>query len=225
MKSKSEKVLVIAPHPDDETFGCGGSLLRHKYEGNEIFWLIITKMKEEHGWRKELIKKRPSEIEQVSKSYCFSDVINLDYPSTRISSSDIPSLVENIGSVIKKIKPSVIYAPFPRDVHTDHQYITNAVQSTIKWFRHPSINLFLVYETLSETNFNFLTNDTFKPNYFVNISPFFKKKMEIVKIYKSEIKAHPFPRSTKSIKSLATLRGSQSGYEFAEAFHLLYFKK
>ena len=47
-----------------------------------------------------------------------------------------------------------------------------------------------------------------------------EKDTEILK-YKSEIKKHPFPRSIKSINSLAVLRGSQCGYEAAEAFELI----
>ena len=47
----------------------------------------------------------------------------------------------------------------------------------------------------------------------------------LMKIYKSEIKKHPFPRSTDSIKSLAVLRGSESGFKYAESFQLLFEKK
>ena len=62
-----------------------------------------------------------------------------------------------------------------------------------------------MYETISETNFNFLQGN-FSPNYFVNISKHMKDKLEIMKIYKSEFKKHPFPRSNDSIKALAILR-------------------
>ena len=42
-------VLVIAPHPDDETLGCGGTLLRHLGQGDDIDWLIVTSVREEDG--------------------------------------------------------------------------------------------------------------------------------------------------------------------------------
>ena len=79
-----------------------------------------------------------------------------------------------------------------------------------------------MYETLSETDFNFSNNDSFRPNFYVNISAYMDQKIDIIKIYDGEIKKFPFPRSLKSIKSLASLRGSQSGFEFAEAFQLIY---
>ena len=79
-----------------------------------------------------------------------------------------------------------------------------------------------MYETISETNFknNFSKKD-FEPNLWVNISKYMNKKINIMKIYKGEIKKHPFPRSEKSIKALAMLRGSYSGFEYAEAFKII----
>ena len=61
------KVLVIAPHPDDETLGCGGTLHRHKHEGDEIFWIIVTSPGSNFGWTEDKIKKREEEIEKISK--------------------------------------------------------------------------------------------------------------------------------------------------------------
>ena len=67
-----------------------------------------------------------------------------------------------------------------------------------------------------------IDNRSFKPNTFVNISNFIKTKNKILSIYKSEIGKHPFPRSIEAIESLAILRGIQSGYKFAEGFHLVF---
>ena len=68
----------------------------------------------------------------------------------------------------------------------------------------------MMYETLSETNFNYDEKNQFIPNQFINITDFIKKKIEICKIFKSEFNKHPFSRSFKSIKALATLRGSKA---------------
>jgi N-acetylglucosamine malate deacetylase 1 len=220
-----KRALVIAPHPDDETFGCGGSLFRHKENGYDLYWLIITSINSNDGWSPKIVKSRNSEINLVAESYAFNDVVNLNYPATKIISSHIPKLVNDIGDVIDKIKPKIIYSPHIGDVHTDHQYISKAIESIIKWFRHPSIRQLMVYETLSETNFSFVNNHNFSPNYFIDISKYIDDKIRTVKIYDSEIGNHPFPRSEKAIRALATLRGSQSGYNAAEAFQLVYGRK
>ena len=219
------KILAIAPHPDDETLGCGGTLYKHKAEGDEIYWRIVTGISEDTGWANDAVIKRDNEMNAVSKKYGFSDVFNLRLPTTKIDTLPLSDLIEKITDVYKNIKPDVIYIPFSYDVHTDHQIIAKALQSTFKWFRYPHIKNIYMYETPSETEFNFVENRVFRPNVFINISQYLENKIETMKIYASEFGEHPFPRSEKALRALATLRGAQSGYEAAEAFELVYERK
>jgi LmbE family N-acetylglucosaminyl deacetylase len=77
-------------------------------------------------------------------------------------------------------------------------------------------------ETLSETEFSLSTKeDSFVPNVFVDISEFMDKKIELMNIYESEIGKHPFPRSERNMRALATYRGAASGCDYAESFMLL----
>ena len=216
------KILVIAPHPDDETLGCGGTLLRHKQEGDELYWAIVTGISVETGWPEVAVKKRDAEINAVAKKYGFSDVFNFHFPATKIDTLPISDLIGEISNVYKKVEPDIIYMPFAYDVHTDHQIIAKALQSTLKWFRYPHIQKVMMYETLSETEFNFLDKRNFNPNVFINISDYLDNKIETMQLYESEIDDFPFPRSEKNIRSLSAFRGSQSGYEAAEAFELVY---
>ena len=89
------KVLAIAPHPDDETLGCGGTLLRHKKSGDELFWLIITEISKDLGYSKEVIKKRDKEINAVTKKYSFDKIYNLKLPTTLLDTIPISKLVKN----------------------------------------------------------------------------------------------------------------------------------
>ena len=219
------KILVIAPHPDDETLGCGGTLFRHKEERDELYWAIVTGISEDMGWPETAVKKRDAEIEAVAKKYGFSDVINFRLPTTRLDTLPLTDLIEKITDVYKKIEPEIIFIPYAYDVHTDHQIIAKAMQATFKWFRYPHIQKALMYETPSETEFNFIEKRTFNPNIFVNISDHLDDKIEAMRIYESEIGDFPFPRSEKTMCSLAAFRGSQSGYKAAEAFELVYERK
>ena len=219
------RILAIAPHPDDETLGCGGALFRHKAEGDDIYWLIITGISQEDGWQEKVVKKRDNEIDAVTEKYGFSDVFNLRLPTTKMDTLPISDLIGEISNVYKKVEPDIIYMPFAYDVHTDHQIIAKALQATLKWFRYPHIKKVYMYETPSETEFNFVENRIFSPNVFVNISQYLDNKIETMKIYDGEMGDFPFPRSEKTLRALAILRGSQSGFESAEAFELVYERK
>ena len=219
------KILVIAPHPDDETLGCGGTLFRHKQEADELYWGIVTGISEENGWSAEAVEKRDAEIDSVAKKYGFTDIYNFQLPTTKMDTLPTSDLIEKISTVYKKVEPDIIYMPCAYDVHTDHQITARALQSTFKWFRYPHIQKVLMYETPSETEFNFIEKNVFKPNVFVNISDHLDGKIEAMKIYESEIGEFPFPRSEKTLRALAILRGSQSGFESAEAFELIYERK
>jgi len=219
------KILVVAPHPDDETLGCGGSLFRHKFEKDEIYWLIISAIKVEDGWSKGLVTKRENEIKEVCKKYEFLDLFNLQLPTTKLDSIPLNKIIKKIGDVFNQIEPELIYMPYLYDVHSDHQIISKALQSTLKWFRYSYVKKVLMYETPSETEFNFADKHSFKPNVFIDISDFIDEKIKVMKIYKDEMGEFPFPRSEKTMRSLASFRGSQSGYQAAEAFELVLERK
>jgi len=129
------KILVIAVHPDDETLGCGGTLLKHKANGDEIHWLIATDIKESEGYDIPAIKQRNKEIKKVENLYGFTSVNKLDLSTTKVDAYSMSVLVSKISSVIDRIKPDTIYLPFKGDVHSDHKYIFDAAYSCTKVFR------------------------------------------------------------------------------------------
>lgn len=218
----NKTALVITPHPDDETLGCGGTLLALKNKGYQISWLIITDMLERFGFSKEKIQIRNKEIDIVSKRYGFANVIRIGLPTSRVDEVLKGELVGKISNTFKEIKPSILFVPFYNDVHTDHKTIAEATLSCTKWFRYPYVEKVLYYETLSETDFNIdSTASRFNPNVYIDISEYLDEKLNIMKIYESEMGEFPFPRSEKAIRSLAYLRGAQCGAEAAEAFELL----
>ena len=215
------KVLVVAPHPDDETLGCGGTLLRHKKEGDQIHWLIATEMTAGCGFSAQAIRTRQGEIEKVSRAYPFDSIHTLPFPSTRLDTLPLSDMIQKIGEVLQRLEPDILYLPYREDAHSDHRIVFDAATACTKWFRFPFIKRVLAYETISETDFNLKPQTAFSPNSFVDISSFVGKKLEIMKIYASEVGEFPFPRSERIIKNLAELRGSAAGFHAAEAFWLL----
>ena len=218
----SENVLVVAVHPDDETLGCGGTLLRHKADGDKTFWLVVTSMKKSQGYSNKQIAIRKNQMEKVAQCFGFADIKNLGISAGEVDNVSTAELVQKFSQAIERIQPTIIYLPFINDVHSDHRTSFYAAFSATKWFRHPSIRKIYMMEIQSETDFAVgINSQTFAPNYFVDISEQLKEKIKIAKLYESEFGDHPFPRSTKNIEALASIRGATSGFEYAEAFQLI----
>ena len=217
----SSRIIVIAPHPDDETLGVGGTLLRRKAEGATIAWVIVTKISVDDGWSEQKIKQRDSEIKRVKKLYDFDKVYKLNFQTTKLDVTPMSEIVQAISNVFKSFEPQEVFVPHPADIHTDHRVVYNAVSACTKWFRYSSVKRVLAYETLSETDFGLGTDQAFRPSVFIDITDFLTKKLEAMDIYASEVGEFPFPRSHEAIRGLATVRGASSGYKSAEAFELL----
>lgn len=216
------KILTVSAHPDDETLGAGGTLLRHKKQGDSINWLIVTNITSEQGFAKERIISRQNEIEEVANLYGIEKTVKLDYPTMSLSSSSLQNLIVDISEVINDIQPKIIYLMNRSDAHSDHRIIFDAVMACSKSFRYPFIREVLMYECISETEFApALPEKVFQPNCFVDITDEMEEKIKIMKVYSSELGEHPFPRSERNMRALATYRGAMTGVEYAEAFQIL----
>ena len=219
-----KNILVIAPHPDDETLGCGGMIFKNVEKGHNIFWLIVTCIKKEAGFSETRVNERAKEIDTVANLYQFKDFFTLDFITSQLDDTKQGMLIQKIANIIDKVNATDVYLPFLGDVHSDHSVVYKASISASKSFRHRSVKRLLCYETLSETNFNpapALQGGGYFPNIYEDITDTLDKKINAMKIYKSEWSEHPFPRSEESLKALAILRGSECGCKFAESFMLL----
>lgn len=215
-------VLVVAPHPDDESLGCGGTLLRHIAEGDSVHWIIVTTMTVSQGFSEDRIATRNAEIDSVASAYGFSQVHRIGLPTTRLDTLAVGDLVGAIGKVFHAIRPDTVYLPYRNDVHSDHVAVFDATTSCCKNFRHPSVKRVYAYETLSETEFGLRPDDPgFRPNLFIDISDRVERKIQILNLYAGEMGDFPFPRSEECVRAQAVLRGSQAGVHAAEAFMVL----
>ncbi len=213
------KVMVVAPHPDDETLGCGGTLLKHLQAGDELSWVVMTKMELRQGFSDDVIARREKEIAMVAERYQFNMTYRGQFATMELDKYGMSDLIGFVSGAVQDAKPNIIYMPFPGDIHSDHTVVYEAVKSCTKSFRYPSVTSLRVYETLSETDFSLQTNtSSFQPNLFVSMGQHLDEKIEIMKIFDSELGQHPFPRSERAIRAQATLRGTVAGVEAAEAF-------
>ena len=219
---KNKNILIIAPHADDETLGCGGYLLKAIAAGAQVTWAIVTSMTKEGGYTEEQIKNRAKLIERVSAAYGFAHTIQMGFAAGRVDKVETSQLVGEIKKAIAVAKADTLMIPYEHDIHSDHRVIAHAAVSASKWFREPSVTQILMYETPSETDLNILPSAlNFKPNLFANISSCMAKKMEILQLYQEELGEFPFPRSKTYCEALAHIRGGQSGFKAAESFMMI----
>lgn len=212
------KVLVIAPHPDDEVLGCGGTIAKHSNNGDQVFLCVCTKAYFP-DWSEEFISNRPNEIAQVNEILGIRKTFFLNHPTVKLDTLPQKQLNDSLQKVVNKVKPDVIYSPHRGDLNKDHRLIFEAILVVTRPIKN-QIKKILAYEVLSETEWG-QSIYPFLPNYFVDISNTIDKKLQAMKIYGTEIKKHPHPRSLKNIKNHAIKRGSEVGLQFAEAFMLI----
>ena len=216
------KILVVSPHADDESLGCGGSILRHVKQGDSVHWLLATDMAKSSLYSVEQVEARNHEIEQVRRSYNFDSFNQLGFTPAALDTVGMGEVVAEFSKVIEAVRPEIVYSPFRNDAHTDHRVVFDAVVACTKSFRYPFVKRVLCYETISETEFGMKPEASpFKPNVYVDISEHLEEKLLILDIFDSEMGVFPFPRSRRAVEALANYRGSQSNCIGAEAFVLI----
>ena len=183
-------------------------------DGSYLAELLLKKGYTVHGIKRKSSSFNTNRIDHIFEDPKYKSNFFLHYGDL----TDTDSLTK----IINKVKPHIIYLPFKGDIHSDHKHVFNAAYSCTKSFRYPFIKIIYMMETLSETEFSLSTKDeSFIPNVFVDISDYMDKKIEAMEIYEGEMGSHPFPRSERNIKALATHRGATVGCEYAESFMLI----
>jgi N-acetylglucosamine malate deacetylase 1 len=215
------KILVIAPHPDDEVLGCGGTIARHASANDEVYLCVVTEAYPPE-WPEDEIKKRKEEVFKVNRILGIRETHFLGFPTVKLDTIPQKELNDSIARVVDKVKPDVVYIPHRGDVNKDHRLVFDAAMVAVRPKQASTIKKVLSYETLSETEWGApFAEDTFIPNVFVNISGTLSVKLKAMAEYKLELKQYPHPRSMEAISALAKLRGSSLGVEAAEAFMLI----
>lgn len=95
------KILVIAPHPDDEVLGCGGTIARHVKNKDGVSLCLVTKVYKP-DWSEQFLKERPKEIKKASQILGIKKTYFLDLPSVKLDTVPQKELNEAILKVIKK---------------------------------------------------------------------------------------------------------------------------
>lgn len=214
-------VLVIAPHPDDEVLGAGGTMLRHLAGGDAVHIAICTRGREER-FGKQQVETVQAEARKAHEFLGITGSHFLDLPAAELDTVPGADINAALAGVFNTVKPDVLYIPHIGDVHRDHQLLVQAAMVCARPVGEHYPRRILAYETVSETDW-FLapTTPAFVPNVFVDISNFIAKKLEACVIYASQIRPAPDQRSLDSLRALSVTRGHAMSLMNAEGFVMM----
>ncbi|MGE0442311.1 MAG: PIG-L deacetylase family protein [Gemmatimonadales bacterium] len=217
----TERMLVIAPHPDDEVLGAGGLIARTAAAGGSVLVAIVTKGMSP-PFDPELIATGRREAGEAHALLGVGETVFLDFPAAALDTVAHRDLNAALAELSRRFRPDTVLLPFPGDIHADHQLVFQsglvACRPSESWWPRRV----MAYETLSETNWNapYLTPG-FHPNLYVDIEAQLDTKLAAMERFASQVRPFPHERSVEALRALAALRGATVGRRAAEAFVLV----
>jgi len=221
-----KKVMLVAAHPDDELLGCGGTLLYFKKKGYDIKIIFLSdgessRLRKKNK-KKLLIKRREKQAIKISELCNFRKPSFARFPDNQLDGVLLIKIIKFIEREIIKFKPSILITHNENDLNIDHKTVFDAVVTATRPSTKTFVNSIYCFETPSSTENNFSNlKVNFNPSLYFDISKFINKKIDLLKVYKNELKSYPHPRSLEGVRVLAKYRGTQIGKKYAEAFYVL----
>jgi len=189
------KVLVIGAHPDDETFGMGGTLARHMREGDKVFVLILTDGVTARGG--DILKQHEAFVTAM-RMYGVAQWKHLKYTDQQLDFTPLLGIVRTIETVIHDFRPEIIYTHSREDVGQDHRRVYEATLLAARPLMGAGVQKLVSYASPSSTWWG---DEAFRANYYVDITQDAEKKQEVIEqAYQHEVRSEAHPRSYAGIR-------------------------
>ena len=215
------RVLIIAPHMDDEVLGCGGVISKYKETGDKVCTVFVAHRVYNHQYDERRNNIERSHTLKAKKILGYGDSFFLDLPDERLDVS-IQDIIIPLEKYINEIKPDTVYIPFRGDNNQDHRAVFDAGRVVLRPLATPFVSNVYMYEVPSSTEQSPpLSENAFLPNYYVDIKDHIGTKIKAFECYETEKRKYPHPRSEDALRVLAQKRGVEIGFEYAEAFMIL----
>jgi N-acetylglucosamine malate deacetylase 1 len=216
------RVLVFAAHPDDEVLGMGGTLCLHAAEqGDEVRVVCVTDGSSmQYPGDTEVRARKNQEARAAAGVLGVTDYVHLDLPDMRLDTLAHVELNAVVEGHISDIAPEVVYAPHP-DVNLDHRALFDSVAVAARPTPGQPVRRLLTYAPTSSTEWTPAATNWFVPNWFVDITATFERKLEAFARFETERRDYPHPRNDRALRAHAELYGATVGCEYAEPFVLV----
>lgn len=220
-------ILVVAAHPDDEILGCGGTIARYTREGHEVFVAILGEGITSRYQRPELADRNLLEdLQQRSREVAHTlgvkDLFQFQLPDNRFDTVPLLDIVKVVEDLIARVSPEIVYTHHGGDLNIDHIQVHRAVLTATRPGPAQSVKEVYAFETPSSTEWAFgQFSPVFKPSLFVDIECSLHLKIQAMKMYETEGRAFPHPRSSKALIAIAERWGTCVGLSAAEPFEVI----
>lgn len=216
----------MVAHPDDEVLGCGGTIAKYA-NSNQIYVAILGEgVSSRYSQREEARRDELLELQKQSRKagrvLGVKEIFFFNFPDNRFDTVPFLEIVKKIESVITKVKPEIVYTHHSGDLNIDHQITFQAILTATRPMEGCLVKEVYAFEVSSSTEWSFQKlGNVFAPNVFEDISTSIEVKLKALKIYQSEIRKYPHPRSPEALTIIAQGWGIVVGKEYVESFELI----
>ncbi|MGE3165085.1 MAG: PIG-L deacetylase family protein [Planctomycetota bacterium] len=226
---RDQRLLVIAPHADDEVIGCGGLMAKMKDLGGEVYVQVLTVGDLDHYDGRDGHTTGYTRAEELAAAM---KVIGVDDWEILIEDSDwhlrldrmprrdLINLFERESRLaIDKLRPTMIAIPAP-SYNQDHEAVYKAALTATRPHLaslKPFQRLILVADS-PQLAWN---TNAFKPNFYVDITKYLPTKLEAFAKHESQQRPSPHNGSLESLRLLAEMRGREISVDAAEAYECM----
>lgn len=221
--NKSQIVLVVVAHTDDEALGCGGTIARHARNGDKVFGVSMT-----DGVGARGVDSGDEAKRREQASINAGEILGLEWlegGSFPDNAMDTAGVI-NVTKVIERVKaltmPTIVYTHSSADLNIDHRIVSQATLTAFRPQAHELWREIRTFEIASSTDFGHkAVTGEFTPNLYVDISETWGEKVRALEEYSMEMREPPHARSFEGLENLARYRGNQVGLAYAEAFEVV----
>lgn len=220
------KILIVVAHPDDEVLGCGGSIIKHINNDDEVYITFAT-----YGY----IPEKDKNLQKIKKEHAIKsceilgvkkeNIKFLGYEGAKLDKVNKADFNKHITDIVSQIEPDIIYTHHWGDLNFDHKIVFEAVivASRPHDYEHKKIRKVYCCEILSSSEWSGTIGENFFIPTVYNVlnKDIIDKKIKAFKVYKTEQCKFPHPRSPEQIYNLSVFRGGNINENFAEAFVLV----
>ncbi|MCC8137124.1 MAG: PIG-L family deacetylase [Clostridiales bacterium] len=212
------RILIIAPHNDDEVLGCGGTIAKYAKDGNEVIVCEVTA----GDLKDPVVQLQKREAKESHSILGVAQTVFMDLPVVGLREMQTRELNARFLQMVQKISPEIVFIPHKGDMHIDHRMVIEAAMVALRPVSCPQLKAIYAYETLSETEWNTpCVDNAFIPTVYNDITDEIELKLEAMKCHASQLCEYPHPRSLEAIRALAMHRGSTVCVGYAEAFMVI----